>query len=244
MLNNLGILLFVYAKAREATLFKKYLNDFFWVIGFIVLFILLKTTVVSFYLVPSTSMLPNITTGDRILLNKLSYGLWLPFSEKPLFNWSHPRRGDIVLFKPPLENAVFVKRVIGIAGDKVSFHKGIVLINDQQLSYSYLGNNPNPIIYQNSLMREENRDLQLSPHLILMSDVPSHTYLEQRTFIVPPQKVFVLGDNRDSSIDSRVFGFIDEDTLYGEAVFVLFSTTGNQSFFPEFRTERFFKSID
>lgn len=222
---------------------KKYLNDVLWVLGFIFVFILCNTSVVSFYLVPSTSMQPNILPGDRVLLNKLRYGLWLPLSNKPVIQWAHPQRGEIVFFTPPAENETFVKRVIGLPGDVVSFKNGVIIVNGQQLA-NKLVSKSSSLVSENSLILEENKDLQLTPHLILMSNVPSNTYFEQRTFTVPPNKVFVLGDNRDSSIDSRVFGFIDEDTLYGGAVFVLFSTTGSPSFFPEFRIERFLKSID
>ncbi|WGL59471.1 signal peptidase I [Pigmentibacter sp. JX0631] len=224
-------------------MFKRYFNDFFWVVIFVLCFVLLKTSVLSFYMIPSSSMLPNITPGDRVFLNKLKYALWLPFQSKPILKWSSPKRGEIILFIPPNEKDIFIKRVIGIPGDKISFDKGMITINDHQLSFSYIGNNPTTV-YQNSLILEENKDLQLSPHLILMSETPSHTYFEKRNFIVPPNKVFVLGDNRDSSIDSRIFGFIDEDAILGETGFVLFSTTGNDRFFPEFKTERFFKAID
>ena len=188
-------------------------------------------------------MLPNITPGDRVILNKFKYGLWVPFQSKPIIKWRSPKRGEIIIFITPYEKDIFIKRVIGIPGDKISFDKGMITINGQQLSHSYIGNNPTTA-YRNSLIIEENKDLQLSPHLILMSETPSHTYFEKGNFIVPPNKVFVLGDNRDSSIDSRIFGFIDEDAILGETGFVLFSTTGNERFFPEFKTERFFKAID
>lgn len=222
---------------------KNYFTEFLWVVGFILVFILIKTSFLGFFLIPSTSMLPNIIPGDRVMLNKLSYGLWLPFVKSPLIRWKSPDRGDVLFFNSPNSNETFVKRVIGIPGDTVSFHKGIVTINGEQVSQSYLGNSPYRY-YQNSLIIEENKDLHLEPHLILMSDEPSKTYFESGTFLVPPKKVFVLGDNRDSSVDSRVFGFVDEDALYGKAIFVLFSTTGDTGLFPEFRTDRFFKQIN
>ena len=98
--------------------------------------------------------------------------------------------------------------------------------------------------YQNNIIIEENKDLHLFSHLILMSQEPGSTYFETGQFIVPPHKVFVLGDNRDSSVDSRVFGFVDEAGLYGKAMFILFSTAGNKGLFPEFRTNRFFQGVD
>ena len=228
---------------KRPCLKKNHLTEFLWVFGFILFFIMIKTSIVSFFLIPTSSMLPNIIPGDRVMLNKLSYGLWLPFKDSPLFRWKSPIRGDVIFFKSPNSNETFVKRVIGVPGDTISFHKGIVIINGEQLSQSYIGNSPYRF-YQNTLIIEENKDLHFAPHLILMSEVPSRTYFESGTFIVPPKKVFVLGDNRDSSVDSRVFGFVDEDSLYGKAIFVLFSTTGDTDLFPEFRTERFFKKIN
>jgi signal peptidase I len=222
---------------------KNYISEFVWVVGFLLFFILLKTSVVGFYLVPTPSMLPNVIPGDRVILNKLSYGLRLPFFRSPVIIWNRPNRGDVIFFDSPNGQGAFVKRVIGIPGDVISFYKGYVIINGQQVSQSYLGNTPFKY-YQNDIIIEENKDLHLFSHLILMSKEPGNTYFESGRFIVPPHKVFVLGDNRDSSVDSRVFGFVDETSLYGKAMFVLFSTDGNKSVFPEFRTNRFFQGVD
>ncbi|APJ03443.1 signal peptidase I [Silvanigrella aquatica] len=222
---------------------KNYVSEFAWVIAFILFFILLKTSVMGFYLVPTPSMLPNIIPGDRVMMNKLSYGLWLPFLDSPLMTWGSPKRGDVVFFESPNGQGTFVKRVIALPGDVVSFYKGIVIINGQQVSQSYMGNSPYRH-YQNNVIIEENKDLHLRSHLILMSQEPGSTYFESGRFIVPPHKVFVLGDNRDSSVDSRVFGFVDEKALYGKAWFVLFSTAGNNGLFPEFRTSRFFQRVE
>lgn len=227
----------------EAYLKKNYFSEFAWVVGFILLFILIKTSVISFYLIPTPSMMPNIIPGDRVMLNKLSYGLWLPFFNSPVVVWSHPKRGDMVFFNSPNGQGTFVKRVIGVPGDVIFFHKGIVIINGQQVSQSFLGNSPLRS-YQNNVIIEENKDLHLFPHLILLSQEPGRTYFELGRFIVPPHKVFVLGDNRDSSVDSRVFGFVDEAGLYGKAMFILFSTAGNKGLFPEFRMNRFFHGVE
>lgn len=222
---------------------KNHISEFAWVFGFILFFILLKTSVLGFYLVPTSSMLPNIIPGDRVMLNKLSYGLSLPFFSSPLITWSKPNRGDVVFFDSPNGQGTFVKRVIGISGDIISFYKGFVIINGQRATQRNLSNS---ILRkdQNNIIIEENKDLHLFSHLILMSQEPGSTYFESRRFLVPPHKVFVLGDNRDSSLDSRVFGFVDEAGLYGKAMFVLFSTAGNKGLFPEFRTNRFFHGVD
>lgn len=227
----------------EGFLKKNSINDFVWVTGFILFFILLKTSVTSFYLVPTPSMLPNIIPGDRVMLNKLSYGLWLPFFDYPIITWSNPKRGDVVLFNSPNRQSIYVKRVMGIPGDIISFQKGFLYVNGKKVTREsitshYLSDNKNNVIV------EENKDLLLSPHLILMSVEPGNTYFEAGRFIVPPNKVFVLGDNRDSSVDSRFFGFVDKADLYGKAVFILFSTTGNNKIFPEFRMNRFFQKLE
>ena len=186
-----------------------------WVVFFILFLAFIKLSVLSFYLIPSESMLPNILAGDRIMTNKLAYGLWLPFANKPFLHWSTPKRGDVILFHVPDEQGTFIKRVIGLSGDTVTFKKGILFINGE-------------------IYKEQG---------ILTEPEPDQTFFESRRFIVPPHSVFVLGDNRDHSVDSRVFGYVPENFIYGKANFIFFSTEGSKSLLPQFRTERFFKSL-
>ena len=152
-------------------------------------------------------MLPNLVPGDRIITNKLAYGLTIPFVQTPLFQWAFPKRGEVILFSFSNNSDIYIKRVIGLPGDLVTF--------GESLKYNY--------------------DIN-------MSKEPSRTFFESRRFLVPPGKIFVLGDNRDNSADSRVYGYVDAKDVYGRASFVLFSTTGD-SLFPKFRGDRTLSSI-
>ncbi len=223
---------------------RHFLSESAWVIGFILLFIFIKTAVFSFYLVPSQSMEPNIIPGDRVFVNKLSYGFWIPFFDKPLLQWGFPKRGEILVFAS--QDNTYVKRVIGLPHDLIAFQKGVLFVNGQKVAQTLFqhqeagtwGSLPWEIL------EERSAALSLPSHFIFMSKQPGKTYFETQRFLVPKDKVFVLGDNRDSSLDSRAFGFVEKSSFYGKASFVLFSTTGRQDFLPEFRMERFFKKID
>ena len=221
---------------------KSLFKESLWVLIFILFFGVLYAFVLGFYLIPSPSMMPSIVPGDRVVLNKLSYGIRLPFQEKPMLTWSRPLRGDIVFFASPNEQGTYIKRIIGLPGDVISFKQGVLTINGSALQQRCLEMRDNSACFGNILI-EENRDLHLPPHPIVISEEKGATFFEYKKFIVPPGKFFVLGDNRDQSVDSRIFGFVEESRFYGKAVFVLFSTEGDSSFFPKFRTDRFFKSI-
>ncbi|MES2615490.1 MAG: signal peptidase I [Bdellovibrionota bacterium] len=220
---------------------KKFWLDFSWVVFFILFFIFLKLCVIGFYLIPSPSMLPAFVPGDRVIANKLAYGLTLPFFQTPLFQWSTPQRGDVILFSFPHESEIYIKRVIGLPGDFITFNEGIISINRE------------PLVLKNMIQQKEN-ELELNlfeegqphfkkSHLVYMSKEPAQTFFESHRFLVPPGKLLVLGDNRDNSADSRVHGYVNLKDVYGRASFVLFSTQGD-SFFPNFRKGRTFITIE
>lgn len=214
----------------------KFFVDFSWIVFFIFLFIFLKICVVGIYLVPSPSMLPELIPGDRIIANKLAYGLAIPFIQTPFFQWSTPQRGEVILFSFPNKSEIYIKRVIGLPGDLISFKNGAVYINGDELklqtvSHVYLTEGDlTPYLENNSRLFKKSHDIYLSKE-------PSQTFFETRRFLVPPGKLFVLGDNRDNSTDSRAYGYVDFKNVYGRASFVLFSTTG-KGFLPKFRSER------
>src|SRR5690606_38087703 len=100
---------------------------------------IVRSSLIGFYVIPTGSMLPTIKLNDRVICNKLAYGLMLPwpFDERQVVSWSKPKRGDIVLFEYPAENpserVTFVKRVVGIEGDTISFKNGVLVINGQPM---------------------------------------------------------------------------------------------------------------
>lgn len=214
----------------------KFWSEFSWVVFFIFVFIFLKLCVIGLYLVPSNSMLPTVLPGDRVVANKLAYGLTIPFVQTPLFQWSIPNRGDIILFSFSDQDEIYIKRVIGLPGDYITFREGEVFINREPLSLEYLPQ-IHPLSPDLNLYKEQNAKLFNQPHLIYLAKDPARTFFESRRFLVPPGKLFVLGDNRDHSADSRVYGYVDMKNVYARASFVLFSTTG-ESILPNFRKER------
>jgi signal peptidase I len=208
-----------------------------------------RSSIFSIYVIPTGSMLPTIKIDDRVFANKLAFGLMLPFGERQVISWSSPQRGDIVLFKSPMEDQTFVKRVVGIGGDVLSFEAGVLKINGE-LAHEELQSDRSVMTDMGGGEAAESRNLfrervvDKPEHYILKSRTGGLTLYESRTFQVPEGKIFLMGDNRDGSNDSRSWGVIDATSVYGRASFVLYSTERSEEFWPQFRTDRFFKSFD
>lgn len=211
----------------------------------------IRSSLFTVYVIPTGSMLPTIKIDDRVLANKLAYGLMLPppFGERQIISWGQPKRGDIVLFQSPVEDHTFVKRVVGIAGDKVSFQNGVLVVNGKlasevvQTDREILGDMGDSDKGADQTLYTESNVGDVS-HYVLRSNVGGQTFLETREFNVPPGKVFCLGDNRDGSNDSRFWGFVDVDKIYGRATNVFYSTMRHDGWVPQFRTDRFLKPLN
>lgn len=160
----------------------------------VLLALFIRTFIVQAFKIPSGSMKPTLLVGDHILVNKFIYGVKIPFTDKSLIELSQPKRGDVVVFKYPLDTKKdYIKRVIGLPGDKVELVNKKLLINgrptaDPHASYSIYGNlrNFGPVS-------------------------------------VPVDHLFVMGDNRDESSDSRVWGFVPFAYLKGKAFLIYWS---------------------
>lgn len=143
------------------------------------------------YVIPTGSMEPTLQVGDRIFINKMAYGVRVPFSKVWLTKFTEPQRGDVIVFKyPGDENIFYVKRVIGLPGDEVEYtDKGELFVNQQKIDESK---------YETKLTSEFHQAFG-----------PVH---------VPEHQLFMMGDNRDNSSDSRVWGFLPEENILGKAV--------------------------
>ncbi len=153
-------------------------------------------------------MLPNYQTDERILINQLAWGLNIPFAQQHINTWSTPQRGEVVLFRNPDDDLhIWMKRVIGVAGDRIHFYNHELYINGIVCSKKSR--------HREQLMR---KDGSLSPSYDVW---PS--YLEQNweAIIIPKGEVFLLGDNRGSSIDSRTWGSVSVHYLSGQPLFRL-----------------------
>jgi signal peptidase I len=170
----------------------------------VVVALLVRSSVVEAFWVPSGSMLPTIQIGDHLFVNKLAYGMHLPFIEREVTQWSPLHRGDVVVFTSPVDrNIDLIKRVIAVAGDTVEVRKKRLYINDEEV--------PDPhASFTDTRPREAVPRDQFGP------------------VTVPPGKFFVMGDNRDQSYDSRYWGFADESDVKGQATFIYWSWDSQQ----------------
>ena len=225
------------------------LKSFLLIIAAVFIF---RSTIVNWYVIPTGSLLPTIKIGDHVVVNKLSYGLMLPFMRTSIISWAHPHRGDIVVFEGPEEDnsLTLIKRVIGVPGDHVSFTNGVLTINGVLANEKiFLDKGP----LENMGGTETGDDyfayiesgFSNYPHYIMKKKWGGQTAAETKTWVVPPHKLLLMGDNRDNSLDGRYWGFMDENRIYGRAFAVSYSTYDTpDSWFPSFRKDRWFIKIN
>ncbi len=212
----------------------EYSKSFFPVI---LIVFLLRSFVVEPFRIPSGSMLPTLYVGDFILVNKFSYGIRLPVINKKILDVGTPHRGDVLVFRYPKDPSVdFIKRLIGLPGDTVTYMNKQLTINGKLVPIEPHGEFVNRERYQ--VTKEYTEKLGDRPHQILLEDEapPMPTFLEQFpyrdncqysaqgvTCKVPAGHYFMMGDNRDNSQDSRVWGFVPDENIVGRAFFIWFN---------------------
>ncbi len=192
--------------------------------GFI-LFILcmatFRTAIADWNYVPSESMEPTFYDKEYILVNKLAYGPSIPFTKSRLFHTGAPERGDIITFYPPHEERQLVKRVIGIPGDIIQIEGDRLYVNNTQLSFTQ-SSQENDILFGH----EKIGSLAHAVQFIRGSNSPTFSFKTQ----VPEGKYFVMGDNRNNSVDSRFWGFADESNIMGKATHIAVSFSSDRPF--------------
>jgi signal peptidase I len=195
--------------------------------------------------IPSGSMIPTLQIGDYVVVEKWAYGARLPFTDRAQVMWSAPRRGDIVvLLAPPgnPRNDDLIKRVVAVAGDTVEIRGGALVLNGRPVPRRPLAG---PCSYQN---KPEGGPWRVEPCVAAEEELDGHRYATYCTpavecgdvppTLVPPGTVFLVGDHRDHSADSRVFGAIPVDRVKGRAWNALFSWGPGG-----LRTDRFFHGV-
>jgi signal peptidase I len=204
----------------------------------LVCLVLVRGIVIDWNHVPSRSMAPTILPGDRILVNKLAFGLRLPLAPGPLFRWRSPRRMDLVIFDAPDSGVLMVKRVIGLPGDSISWVDGRLRINNAEAGYQTVPESLWPPSLRrdfghSTLLRESifSREQTIFRHRVPLQQ--EGNAFEQTT--VPAGCYLVMGDNRDNSADYRAFGFVPESAISGRVTMVLFSLDPGRHYLPRWR---------
>ncbi len=199
-------------------------------IGFLLLLLgmfMSRSSIADWYHVPTGSMQPTIVEGDRILVDKLAYDAKVPFTNLVLRSLNEPQYGDIVVFEHPGNGERLVKRLIGKPGDLIAMRDNQLLINGE------------PIVTSNGFAH---RELNTGPFRHAVQFNYGSTPLSSfQPVTVPEGHYFMLGDNRNNSADSRVFGFVPRHLIQGRATSVIFSWQPDDF---GFRENRFFEKLN
>lgn len=183
---------------QSKTKVKEYIES---IIIAILIALFIRTFIICAYKIPSRSMVPTLLVGDHILVNKFIYGVKIPLIRRTIVPFREPKRGEIVVFIFPNDRSKdFIKRVIGVAGDKIEIKNKKIFINDQEYKDSY-GIYSDSFILPGSMQPRDN----FGP------------------VTVPEKSIFVMGDNRDESLDSRFWGFVDLKDVEGKAFVIYWS---------------------
>jgi len=202
----------VAAALKEPT-WIEYCKSFFPVILAV---LLLRSFLVEPFRIPSGSMMPTLLVGDFILVNKYAYGIRLPVLNTKIIDIGEPQRGDVVVFRYPKDPSVdYIKRVVGLPGDRIGYYNKMLHINGKPVAQVpagvYVGTGSGISMSGAGKRLEQLGDVQ---HQILV--MPRTPGLEGE-YVVPEHEYFVMGDNRDNSNDSRYWGTVPEQNLVGKA---------------------------
>ena len=170
--------------------------------------------------IPTGSMIPTLNIGDFIVVNKYAFGVRLPVAGSKVMEVGEPKRGDVMVFIPPHDPNYYIKRVIGLPGEHVRYEGKVVYINGEPLNQEYvdfINNRRPPVIYSLETVGEITHDIYTSP---TPSYIRTGSWLWPEGRVVPEGHYFMMGDNRDNSSDSRVWGPASEDKIVGKAVAV------------------------
>jgi signal peptidase I len=212
-----------WARRRKAdqkpNLIIEYSRSFFPVF-FIVL--LLRSLLVEPFRIPSGSLEPTLLVGDFVAVNKFAYGIKIPVWEKKVISISNPKTGDIAVFRwPPVPTYDYIKRVIGVPGDKISYHNKKLSINGQEAKQTFVEYTVDESSGRAVARYKENLN-SVEHDIFVRADVPAVDF----DIVVPEGNYFMMGDNRDDSADSRFWGFVPDSYLRGKAFLVWMSWNG------------------
>jgi len=214
--------------------------------------LLLRAFVVEAFQIPSGSMIPTLEVGDHIFVSKFSYGLSIPFTDTKILQYSQPSRGDVIVFKFPQDTSTdYIKRVVGLPGDTVEVRQGQLYVNGNEIHrervperchYSEVSTAGVPDDHDCERWVET---LGKKVHDTILE--PAHPAQDHPRTVIPPGEVFVMGDNRDNSYDSRKWGTVKMNLIKGRALIIWWSR-GNSAPNPvgwakAIRWKRFFTVV-
>lgn len=220
-----------YEREWRAPWWVEYAISFFPVILFV---FLLRAFVVEPFRIPSGSMMPTLVDGDLILVNKFQYGIRLPIIDRKVMDIGSPQRGDVVVFRYPVDPSVdYIKRVVGLPGDEIDYHHKTLRINGQAVARARDGDyfEPDRAVY----VGQYREQLGQVSHRILLNVHSQQDFRPITRFPgfdhcsynnggvhckVPAKHYFMMGDNRDNSLDSRYWGFVPDANIVGRAFFI------------------------
>lgn len=206
---------------RKYSLFVEYARSFFPVF---VIVLIIRCFLFQPYRVPTGSLEPTVMPGDLIFVTQYNYGLKIPLWDKTIIPTSKPKQGQIALFRWPVNPGLtFVKRVIGVPGDHISYIDKVFYINGVKQTQTFVRNFTEITENGTQPVKEYLEDLGGLKHYIIRNpDMPSTNF---KDLVVPKGMYFMVGDNRDDSDDSRYWGFVPEQFFIGRAMFVWFHIT-------------------
>lgn len=229
----IDVLKFRKLRARDAKepLWVEWGASFFPVI--LVVFVL-RSFVVEPFKIPSGSMIPTLLVGDFILVNKFTYGIRLPVINKKIIDVNSPQRGDVMVFRYPEDPSLdYIKRVVGLPGDKVAYQNKRLTINGVPVEVKKIDDylHPERLYYSEQYVEKlgevEHRMLNDSDAPDFIPDAARFPFRDNCIYnhsgvicTVPPGHYFMVGDNRDNSRDSRFWGFVPEQNIVGKAFFI------------------------
>jgi signal peptidase I len=210
------------------------------IVGAIAIFLLLRAFVVEAYRIPSGSMIPTLLVGDWLFVNKAIYGAHIPFTQSNLPAFREPRRGDVVVFVSPYQadedslghdpTPTLVKRLVGTPGDTIYMRNGLLYLNGiaQRQGYGIkpqvdpaVANSVDPLFDWQKKVGLKSSRFGAAPAQ------PTHD--DWGPFVVPPRRLFMMGDSRYNSKDSRYWGFVPRENVRGKPLFVYYSYNADDS---------------
>ena len=210
------------------------------IVGALALFLVLRAFLVEAYRIPSGSMIPTLLVGDWLFVNKAIYGAHIPFSRATLPAYRDPRRNDVVVFVSPYQadeealghdpTPTLVKRLVGTAGDTLHMRKGVLYVNGIAQRQGFGSTAPIDAAMANSVDPLFDWQKKVALKSSRFGSAPAQpTHDEWGPLVVPPNRLFMMGDSRYNSKDSRYWGFVPRENVRGKPLFVYYSYNADDS---------------